>query len=145
MEQIKSGNALDSLISHEEGIPAATNIMIIGDPGVGKTTVLLDLLAAAQHKNPDKKCVRCVELEKDKLIDAIENDDYCGKHQSYKKWKELTNQGHQVCVHWIRGCFEIIKDNYKACINCRTKNQTNENANNLVKKYYYILLKIYKW
>jgi len=57
MEQMKSGKVLDSLISHEEGIPAATNIMIIGDPGVGKTTVLLDLLAAAQHKNPDKKCL----------------------------------------------------------------------------------------
>jgi len=57
MEQMESGTALDSLISHEKGIPAATNIMVIGDPGVGKTTVLLDLLASIQHKNPDKKCL----------------------------------------------------------------------------------------
>jgi predicted ATP-dependent serine protease len=57
MEQMESGTVLDSLISHEKGVPAATNIMIIGDPGVGKTTVLLDLLASTQLKNPDKKCL----------------------------------------------------------------------------------------
>jgi predicted ATP-dependent serine protease len=57
MEQMESGTVLDSLISHEKGVPAATNIMIIGDPGVGKTTLLLDLLASTQLKNPDKKCL----------------------------------------------------------------------------------------
>jgi DNA repair protein RadA/Sms len=57
MEQMESGTVLDSLISHEKGIPAATNIMVIGDPGVGKTTVLLDLLASTQLNNLDKKCL----------------------------------------------------------------------------------------
>jgi len=57
MEQMQSGTVLDSLISHEKGIPAATNIMVIGDPGVGKTTVLLDLLASTQNKNKAKRCL----------------------------------------------------------------------------------------
>jgi predicted ATP-dependent serine protease len=57
MEQMESGTVLDSLISHEKGIPAATNLIVIGDPGVGKTTVLLDLLASTQLNNPDKKCL----------------------------------------------------------------------------------------
>ena len=57
MEQMQSGTVLDSLISHEKGIPAATNIMVIGDPGVGKTTVLLDLLASTQNKNKGKRCL----------------------------------------------------------------------------------------
>jgi DNA repair protein RadA/Sms len=57
MEQMQSGTVLDSLISHEKGIPAATNIMVIGDPGVGKTTLLLDLLASTQQQNKGKRCL----------------------------------------------------------------------------------------
>jgi predicted ATP-dependent serine protease len=52
---MRSGLKVDDLISHEGGIPAATNIMMIGDPGVGKTTVLLDVLAGAQNKGA--KCL----------------------------------------------------------------------------------------
>ena len=55
MNTFKSGLKIDNLISHERGIPAATNIMMIGDPGVGKTTVLLDVLSAAQNKGA--KCL----------------------------------------------------------------------------------------
>ena len=45
MEQMESGTVLDLLISHEGGMPCASNLMCCGDPGVGKTTVLLDFLA----------------------------------------------------------------------------------------------------
>ena len=55
MFTMRSGLKVDDLISHEGGIPAATNIMMIGDPGVGKTTVLLDVLAGAQNKGA--KCL----------------------------------------------------------------------------------------
>ena len=51
MESMKTGiNSVDQLFSHERGVPCATNIMAIGDPGVGKTTVLLDILATIQNK-----------------------------------------------------------------------------------------------
>jgi predicted ATP-dependent serine protease len=55
MKTMKTGLGIDELFSHEYGIPAATNIMMIGDPGVGKTTVLLDVLASAQNKGA--KCL----------------------------------------------------------------------------------------
>jgi predicted ATP-dependent serine protease len=55
LETMKSGLVLDTLISHESGVPCATNIMVIGDPGVGKTTVLLDLVSSIQNKN--RKCL----------------------------------------------------------------------------------------
>lgn len=57
MEQMESGTVLDLLISHEGGMPCASNMMCIGDPGVGKTTVLLDFLAMTQLKNPTRKCL----------------------------------------------------------------------------------------
>jgi predicted ATP-dependent serine protease len=56
-EQMKSGLIIDDLISHESGIPSGTNIMCIGDPGVGKTTLLLDLVSAVQNQNKDKRCL----------------------------------------------------------------------------------------
>lgn len=52
METMKSGLVLDELISYEGGIPKASNVMCGGSPGVGKTTILLDLLAST--KNQDK-------------------------------------------------------------------------------------------
>jgi len=55
MDTMKSGMIIDDLISHEGGIPCATNIMCIGDPGVGKTTVLLDILAGVQNRG--RKCL----------------------------------------------------------------------------------------
>ena len=55
METMVSGLNVDKLMSHEGGIPAATNIMMIGDPGVGKTTVLLDVMASVQNKGA--KCL----------------------------------------------------------------------------------------
>ena len=55
MDTMKSGMLVDDLISHEGGIPCATNIMCIGDPGVGKTTVLLDILAGVQNRG--RKCL----------------------------------------------------------------------------------------
>lgn len=55
LETMKSGLAIDSLLSEEGGIPCASNYMMIGDPGVGKTTVLLDILASVQNKG--RKCL----------------------------------------------------------------------------------------
>jgi len=55
METMQSGMIVDDLFSHEGGIPCATNIMCIGDPGVGKTTILLDVLAGVQNRG--RKCL----------------------------------------------------------------------------------------
>ena len=52
-EPMKTGKAIDKLFSTDGGIPRATNFMIIGDPGIGKSTVTLDILsdlAKAGHK-----------------------------------------------------------------------------------------------
>jgi len=53
----KTGIIIDKLISYESGIPVGTNIMCTGDPGVGKTTVLLHTLAHLQKNNKKLKCL----------------------------------------------------------------------------------------
>lgn len=46
LESMKSGlGNMDKFVSHEGGVPCASNIMIAGSPGVGKTTLLLDMLS----------------------------------------------------------------------------------------------------
>lgn len=54
---IKSKTAIDKIISNKEGTMPATNTIVLGDPGIGKTTVMLDLLANVQKQNPDKRCL----------------------------------------------------------------------------------------
>lgn len=56
LESMKTGiDPVDKLFSFEGGIPCASNIMAIGDPGVGKTSIMLDVVASIQNKG--RKCL----------------------------------------------------------------------------------------
>ena len=46
---MKTGTKIDNLLSSEGGVMKGTNVAFVGDPGVGKTTVLLDMLANMQN------------------------------------------------------------------------------------------------
>ena len=45
---MKSGRVIDSHFSSQGGLMKGTNYAIVGDPGIGKTTVMLDMLADLQ-------------------------------------------------------------------------------------------------
>ena len=52
-EPMPTGKPVDMLFTNQGGVPKACNYMLIGDPGVGKSTVSLDILsdlALAGHK-----------------------------------------------------------------------------------------------
>ncbi|MBR4722852.1 MAG: AAA family ATPase [Muribaculaceae bacterium] len=48
----RSGTVLDNLLCSYQGLPKGVNYMTIGDPGVGKTTIVMDLLANIKAYNP---------------------------------------------------------------------------------------------
>ena len=48
-----SGPVLDELLCSYKGLPKGVNYMILGDPGVGKTTIILDLLSNFSKCNTD--------------------------------------------------------------------------------------------
>lgn len=48
----KTGTILDKLLCSYCGLPKGVNYMVIGDPGVGKTTIVLDLIANIQTNQP---------------------------------------------------------------------------------------------
>ena len=45
---MKTNKKVDNLLSSEGGLMKGTNVAFVGDPGVGKTTVLLDILSDLQ-------------------------------------------------------------------------------------------------
>ncbi|MGN1232138.1 MAG: AAA family ATPase [Candidatus Cryptobacteroides sp.] len=47
-----TGSVLDELLCSYKGLPKGVNYMVIGDPGVGKTTIILDMLADIRLGNP---------------------------------------------------------------------------------------------
>jgi len=46
---------LDNLLCNYQGLPKGVNYMIIGDPGVGKTTIILDMLANIHIAHPQTR------------------------------------------------------------------------------------------
>ena len=46
---------LDNLLCSYQGLPKGVNYMIIGDPGVGKTTIILDMLANIGKAQPSAR------------------------------------------------------------------------------------------
>lgn len=52
---LETGTPFDKFISTEGGFLPGTNILAVGDPGIGKTSLLCDLLTSAQTKDPSKK------------------------------------------------------------------------------------------
>lgn len=76
------------------------------------------------------KCNKCYNLRKCKGItllktqctyQALPTDDYCDKHLSYKKWKELSDSGNNICANWIRGCWNISESSI--CNECFENNK----------------------
>jgi predicted ATP-dependent serine protease len=54
---LKSGKFIDNVISRKGGTMPATITVVVGEPGSGKTTMLVDKLAGIEETNPDKKCL----------------------------------------------------------------------------------------
>lgn len=51
-DNYQTGTVLDRLLCSYSGLPKGVNYMIVGDPGVGKTTIILDMMANIQKQYP---------------------------------------------------------------------------------------------
>jgi KaiC/GvpD/RAD55 family RecA-like ATPase len=54
---LKSGKFVDKVISKKGGTMPATITVVVGEPGSGKTTMLVDKLSGIQEENPEKRCL----------------------------------------------------------------------------------------
>ena len=51
-ENYLTGTVLDQILCSYSGLPQGVNYMIVGDPGVGKTTIILDMMSNIQQQYP---------------------------------------------------------------------------------------------
>lgn len=54
---LRSGKFIDNIISKKGGTMPATITVVVGEPGSGKTTMLVDKMANIERNNPGKKCL----------------------------------------------------------------------------------------
>lgn len=118
-----TGLIVDTIYSHEGGIPVGTNIMCTGDPGVGKTTLLLHTLANLQKKNPHLKCLFvCAEMSKIQMfkymrrfpvfgeVTTVFSSDYMN-HNFKEVMEKLMDEGYDyVLVDSIVEVLESVKE-----------------------------------
>jgi predicted ATP-dependent serine protease len=106
-EPIKSGKAIDTLLSSDGGFPRATNFMMIGDPGVGKSTVAMDILSDLQLSGAS---VLFISAEMDRI-------DLYGYVKRYPKFGtldilflgEYLDQNPKLVVeHMLRKGYDIV-------------------------------------
>ena len=107
-----TGTVLDELLCSYKGLPKGVNYMVIGDPGVGKTTIILDMLADIRLNNPGAR-VLFVSAEMNEIdlavyvkrfpkfqdIDILfvesEFDEGCQTH-NYHMLTEVLDQGWDI-------------------------------------------------
>lgn len=80
-QNYKTGTALDELLCSYSGLPKGVNYMIIGDPGVGKTTIIMDMLSDIRMISPSVR-VLFISAEMNEIDLAI----YV---QRFPKFKDL--------------------------------------------------------
>lgn len=78
-QPMKTGRVVDQVLSSDGGIMPGTNIMVVGDPGVGKSTVLLDILSDVNAKGYKTLFVS----------GEMNSIDMCGYVKRYPKFGEL--------------------------------------------------------
>ena len=145
---LKTKNELDIILSTEGGIMPGTNMIFVGGPGSGKSTVSLDLLS-----NLTEQGYKCLFVSGE--MDEIAHYKYCRRlpkfqnvktlflknyHENVKETLEYVfNEGYDVVViDSIAEVIEMVKDSYKTTeskaeswfLNLQDKNKKGENSKN---------------
>ena len=106
---MKSNTPLDYVFSKKGGIMPATNYILIGDPGIGKSTLSIQFAADLQAANPDKKILFISgEMTRIDMAEYLER---------FPKWKalqtvfvsEFTEGRYKDTVeHWFNEGWDFI-------------------------------------
>jgi len=123
MRIYRTETEIDRMFSHDGGIPVGTNIMCTGDPGVGKTTLLMHTLSNLQRVNPNARCL-FISAEMSKLqvfkymrrfpqfanLETLFTSDFLNC-DSKKVFEEAINKGYDyVLIDSIVEVLDAVKE-----------------------------------
>jgi len=153
---MKTNREIDIILSTEGGLMPGTNMVLVGGPGSGKSTVALDMLAALT-----KQGMKCLYVSAE--MDEIAHYKYCRRMPNIdcvqtlflKNYSEnikdviehIFDQGYDViCVDSIAEVIEMYKDAYRTTesaaefwfLNLQDKMKKGENKN----RYYTTFINI---
>ena len=142
---LKTNSVVDSILSTEGGLMPGTNMILVGGPGSGKSTVALDMLS-----NFTKQGYKCLFVSGE--MDEIAHYKYCKRMPKFANVQTLFlknyastvketleyvfDQGYDViCIDSIAEVLEMVKDNYKVTegaaefwfLNLQDKHKKGEN------------------
>lgn len=112
-ERFPTGKAIDFLFSDKGGLMRATVTMVIGDPGVGKTTILSDTIADIQIQYPTAKILFISSEES--LIDRAYNQAKSPKTKELPTLflGEMDNKKQVIEEAFAEGWDIILVDSFK--------------------------------
>lgn len=94
------------------------------------------------NKEKKKYCLAIIETSgKQCNYKQCDDNEYCKKHQTYKKIKDLEDKGHRVCSNKIRGCLNILDfDDKSKCKLCKklANNTKNVSSKTMYEKQFTI-------
>ena len=106
-EPIKTGKAIDTLLSTAGGFPRATNFMLVGDPGVGKSTVSMDILSDLQNAGASVLFISA-EMDRIDLYGYVKRYPKFGKLDILFIGEYLDQNPKLVVEHMLNQGYDIV-------------------------------------
>lgn len=106
-EIMKTGKPVDMLLSSKGGMTRATNFMIVGDPGVGKSTVTMDVLADLQ-KDERKVLFISGEMDRFDLFDYVQRYPKFGKIDTIFMGEYLDENPKLVVEEMLSAGYDVV-------------------------------------
>jgi len=103
----KTGKPIDKLLSTRGGYPRATNFMMVGDPGVGKSTVAMDILSDLQGTGASVLFVSA-EMDRVDLYEYVQRYPKFGKIDILFLGEYLDQNPRLVIEHMFNEGYDIV-------------------------------------
>ena len=106
-QPIKTGKSIDQLLSTHGGFPRATNFMMVGDPGVGKSTVSMDILSDLQGNGANVLFISA-EMDRIDLYEYVQRYPKFGNIDILFLGEYLDENPKLVVEHMLNKGYDIV-------------------------------------